>query len=133
VQNYTEDSRKQRGDTRIGTGLSLHRTWPHEAATFSGTDDARPLPPLLVLAGLIELVGGALIIVRLFTKIAAFICAGQLAVADFGFHVLHGLGNAPGPISLAPVVNHGTEPALEAIIFLSLAAAGAELGHRMRS
>jgi putative oxidoreductase len=83
-----------------------------------------PLPPLLMAAGAIELVGGALLVLGLFTKIVAFICSGELAVAYFGFHVLHGLGNAPGPISFDPVVNHGAEAALESVIFLYLAAAG---------
>ncbi|HEY7900689.1 MAG TPA: DoxX family protein [Caulobacteraceae bacterium] len=83
-----------------------------------------PLPPLLMAAGAIELVGGALLVLGLFTKTVAFICSGELAVAYFGFHVLHGLGNAPGPISFDPVVNHGAEAALESVIFLYLAAAG---------
>jgi len=83
-----------------------------------------PLPPLLICAGVIELVGGTLLLVGLFTKIAAFVCSGQMAIAYFGFHVLHGLGSPPGAISFDPVVNHGTEAALEAVIFLYLAAAG---------
>jgi putative oxidoreductase len=83
-----------------------------------------PLPPLLIVAGVIELVGGALLVVGLFTKIVAFVCSGQMAIAYFGFHVLHQLGNVPGPVSFDPVVNHGSEAALEAVIFLYLAAAG---------
>ncbi len=83
-----------------------------------------PLPPLLMLAGVIELVGGMLLLAGLFTKLVAFVCSGELAVAYFGFHVFHGLGNAPGPVSFDPVVNQGTESALEAVIFLYIAAAG---------
>jgi putative oxidoreductase len=35
-----------------------------------------PLPTILLVAALIEIVGGALIAVGLFTRIAAFICSG---------------------------------------------------------
>jgi putative oxidoreductase len=83
-----------------------------------------PLPPLLIVAGVIELAGGALLVLGLFTRIVAFVTSGQMAIAYFGYHVLHGLGNAPGPVSFDPVVNHGSEAALESVIFLYLAAAG---------
>lgn len=45
-----------------------------------------PLPPLLVAAGVIELVAGALITLGLFTRIAAFIAAGEMAVAYWMQH-----------------------------------------------
>src|SRR5438045_2284782 len=41
----------------------------------------QPLPPLLVAAGVIELVTGVLVTIGLFTRIAAFIASGGLAVA----------------------------------------------------
>lgn len=109
---------------RIGAGLCYIEHGLMKLLHFPAPMMPGPLPPLLMLAGVIELVGGALIVLGLFTRVAAFVCSGQLAVAYFGFHVLHGLGNAPGPISFDPAVNHGTEAALEAIIFLYLAAAG---------
>jgi putative oxidoreductase len=84
------------------------------------------LPPLLMLAGWIELVGGALIVLGLFTKLAALIASGETAVAYFGFHASNALGLAPPTMkhSWDPQVNGGTEPALYAVIFLYLAAAG---------
>jgi putative oxidoreductase len=84
------------------------------------------LPPLLMVAGVIELVGGALIVLGLFTKPAAFIASGETAVAFFGFHVLNAFHMMPAgtPVSIDPQVNHGAEPALYAVIFLYLAAAG---------
>jgi putative oxidoreductase len=109
---------------RIGAGLCFIEHGAMKLLHMPAPMMPGPLPPLLIVAGVIELVGGALIVVGLFTKIAAFISSGQMAVAYFGFHVFHALGNAPGPASFDPQVNHGTEAALEAVIFLYLAAAG---------
>ncbi|HEX4098066.1 MAG TPA: DoxX family protein [Caulobacteraceae bacterium] len=85
-----------------------------------------PLPPLLMAAGVIELVAGALIVLGLFTKPAAFIASGETAVAYFGFHSLNAFHMMPPatPVSFDPQVNHGAEAALYAVIFLYLAAAG---------
>jgi putative oxidoreductase len=84
------------------------------------------LPPLLMIAGIIELVAGALLVLGLFTKPAAFIASGETAVAYFGFHTLNAFHMMPPstPVSLDPQVNHGAEAALYAVIFLYLAAAG---------
>src|SRR6202163_2314398 len=57
------------------------------------------LPPMLLAAGWIELVGGLLIAIGLFTGWVAFICSGEMAVAYFMAHASKG-----GPI---PLVNHG--------------------------
>ena len=85
-----------------------------------------PLPPLLVLAGWIELIAGSLIVLGLLTRIAAIIASGETAVAYFGFHVTNALGLAPPTMkhSWDPQVNGGAEPALYAVIFLYIAAAG---------
>jgi putative oxidoreductase len=69
----------------------------------------------LGMAGLIETVGGALIIVGLFTRPTAFVLAGQMAVAYFMAH-------APG--GLLPVVNMGELAVLYCFTYLWLAAAG---------
>src|SRR5258708_5498231 len=80
------------------------------------------LPPLLMAAGAIELVGGALIVLGLFTQLAAFVASGEMAVAYFGFHATTALGMAmPGmKHGWDPVVNGGGEAALFAVIFLYL-------------
>ena len=85
------------------------------------------LPPMLMVAGAIELVGGALIVLGLFTRPAAFIASGETAVAYFGFHVLNAFHMMPAntPVSIDPQVNHGEAAALYAVIFLYIAAAGA--------
>jgi putative oxidoreductase len=75
-----------------------------------------PLPPLLVAAGAIELVAGVLVTLGLFTRLAAFIAAGEMAVAYFMMHF---------PQGFWPAVNKGEAAILYCFIFLYLAAAGA--------
>jgi len=72
-------------------------------------------PALLWSAGLIELVGGTLIALGLFTRWAAFVCSGQMAVAYFTAHQ----GRA-----LFPIQNGGELAALYAWLFLFIAARG---------
>src|SRR5947209_18555811 len=45
-----------------------------------------PLPPMLLAAGWLEVAGGALLLVGLFTRAAAFVLSGEMAVAYFLFH-----------------------------------------------
>lgn len=84
------------------------------------------LPPLLVAAGVIELVAGGLLVLGLFTKPAALIASGETAIAFWGFHVLNAFHMMPAttPVSIDPQANHGEAAALYAVIFLYLAAAG---------
>lgn len=74
-----------------------------------------PLPTLLVAAALIEIVGGALIALGLFARIAAFICSGEMAVAYFMFHF---------PQNFWPGLNMGGEAILYCFLFLYLVFAG---------
>ena len=74
-----------------------------------------PLPPMLIAAGAIELVGGVLITLGLFTRLAAFIVSGEMAVAYFIGHF---------PQGFWPVVNKGEPAILFCFVFLYLAAAG---------
>ncbi len=67
-------------------------------------------------AGIIELIGGALIILGLFTRPAAFIMAGFTAVAYFMVHA---------PRGFYPVLNGGELAAVYCFIFLYLIFAGA--------
>ena len=70
---------------------------------------------LLGVAGIIELVAGALIMIGLFTRPAAFIASGQMAVAYWMMHA---------PQSPYPVANMGDAAILFCFIFLYFAAAG---------
>ena len=42
-----------------------------------------PLASMVGAAGVVEIVGGALILLGLFTRVAAFICSGEMAFAYF--------------------------------------------------
>jgi putative oxidoreductase len=72
--------------------------------------------PIIMVAGVIELVGGALVTVGLFTRIAAFVCSGEMAVAYWIGHVPRG--------GIFPAVNGGDAAILFCFAFLFLAAAG---------
>jgi putative oxidoreductase len=74
-----------------------------------------PLASLFGLGGLIELVGGLLIAVGLFTSWAAFICAGEMAVAYFMVHF---------PQGFWPVQNKGELAVLYCFVFLYMASRG---------
>jgi putative oxidoreductase len=77
-----------------------------------------PLPAfsLFWFAGVLELVGGALILIGLLTRPVAFVLSGEMAFAYF-------MGHAPK--SFWPVVNGGDAAILFCFVFLYLAAAGA--------
>jgi putative oxidoreductase len=74
-------------------------------------------PALVVYgAGGIELVAGALIAAGLFTRWAAFIASGEMAVAYWMAHGSH---------AFHPLVNHGETAVLYCFAFLFIAAHGA--------
>jgi putative oxidoreductase len=78
------------------------------------------IPPdhamLIMAAGYIELIGGALIVLGFFSRIAAFIASGEMAIAYWMVHVAMG--------GLFPALNKGGEAILFCFVFLYLAAAG---------
>ncbi|MGE5233194.1 MAG: DoxX family protein [Acidobacteriota bacterium] len=74
------------------------------------------LPPLLLTAGIIEVVGGAAILLGLFTRPVAFVASGEMAFAYFIGHF---------PRGFWPIQNHGEPAVLLCFIFLFLAASGA--------
>lgn len=67
------------------------------------------------VAGILELVGGPLILIGLFTSPVAFVLCGEMAVAYFWVHFPHGFW---------PLVNHGELAVLYCFVFLYLASAG---------
>jgi putative oxidoreductase len=68
------------------------------------------------IGGVLEVFGGALIFLGLFTRPVAFILAGEMAVAYFQFHY---------PKSFWPTVNNGVPAVLYCFIWLYFSAAGA--------
>ena len=79
--------------------------------------DHLSLYSLLGLAGVLELVGGALVLLGLFTRQAAFILSGEMAVAYFIAHASS--GNV-----LLPTLNEGEAAVLYCFVFLLLSVAG---------
>ena len=79
-----------------------------------------PLPPdvpafIVYGAGPIELVGGILVMIGLFTRYAAFITSGQMAVAYWMVH---------GTKAFLPLVNKGELAVLYCFVFLFIATQG---------
>ena len=74
-----------------------------------------PLGTLFGAAGVIELVGGVLIVIGLFTRPVAFLLSGQMAVAYFMAHA---------PQGFYPVLNGGELAILFCFVMLYFAAAG---------
>jgi putative oxidoreductase len=85
----------------------------HFPAAQPGAPD--PLPLMLLAAAWIEVVGGGLVALGLFTRAAAFICSGEMAVAYFVAHAPH------GPF---PALNMGEAAVLYCFVFFYLAFAG---------
>lgn len=79
--------------------------------------DNLSLTSLSGIAGVLELIGGALLLLGLFTRPVAFILSGQMAVAYFMGHASKGNG-------LFPLLNGGEAAVLYCFIFLYLAASG---------
>ncbi len=84
------------------------------AAIMPGGGTA-PLMSLPGFAGFLELVGGALLFVGLFTRPVAFLLSGEMAVAYF-------MGHAPR--GFWPILNEGAPAILFCFIWLYISAAG---------
>lgn len=78
--------------------------------------DGVQLFSLMGVAGVLELVGGVLILIGLFTRPTAFVLSGQMAVAYFMAHA---------PKGFLPILNQGELAVLYCFAFLYLAVAGA--------
>jgi putative oxidoreductase len=82
---------------------------------FPGT-----MPPgapafIIYTGGSIELIGGIMVMIGLFTRWAAFICSGEMA---FAYWLAH------GPHALLPIVNQGELAVLYCFAFLFISARG---------
>ena len=77
-----------------------------------------PMPPagsFMWFGGVLELVGGLLLLIGLFSRPVAFVLAGEMAVAYWMFHA---------PQSTFPTQNGGDAAILYCFVFLLIAAAG---------
>ena len=77
--------------------------------------DGGSMPPLIMLATWMELIGGPLIVLGLLTRPVAFLLSGEMAVAYFMAHA---------PQSFWPIANQGETAVLFSFIFLYLFFAG---------
>ena len=101
---------------RLVTGLLFLEHGTGKLLGFPPCDHAAPaLFSLIGVQGVLELVGGFLILIGLFTRPVAFILAGDMAVAYFMAHA---------PKSFFPTINGGQLAILFCFVFLYLVFAG---------
>ena len=107
------------GVLRIITGLIFLEHGSAKLLGFPPAGEGQavnpPLMSLMGIGGILELVGGSLIALGLFTRPVAFVLAGEMAVAYWMFHAPQG----PFPLS-----NGGDAAILYCFVFLYLVFAG---------
>ncbi|ACB78677.1 DoxX family protein [Methylorubrum populi BJ001] len=100
---------------RIVSSLIFMAHGTQKILGFPANASNPPLLSMLGIAGLLELIGGALLLVGLFSRPVAFILSGQMAFAYFIAHA---------PKNLFPALNGGDAAILYCFIFLYIAFAG---------
>jgi putative oxidoreductase len=105
---------------RFITGLLLLQFGIAKIFKFPAMPYFAELPPLIMVAGALELVLGALLVIGLFTRISAFILAGEMAFAYFMGHMFK---NPAEPVFL-PLLNNGSLAILLCFACLYLATSG---------
>ena len=104
---------------RFITGLLLFQYGIAKIFKFPAVPYFADIPPLIWTAGALELVLGAALMLGLFTRIAAFLLAGEMAFAYFLGHML----KTGTPVFL-PLLNGGTAAILFCFACLYISAAG---------
>lgn len=100
---------------RIMSALLFLEHGTQKFFNFPPTPEPMQLSGLFVIQGLIEVIGGVLLALGLFTRPVAFILSGNMAVAYFMAHA---------PQNFFPVVNQGDAAILYCFIFLYFFFAG---------
>ena len=100
---------------RIVAGLVFMAHGTQKILGFPASAMHPPLLSLFGVAGLLEMCGGALLVVGLLTRPVAFLLSGEMAAAYFIAHA---------PKSFFPALNGGDAAILFCFLFLYLAAAG---------
>lgn len=103
---------------RVSSGLIFLLHGTQKLFAFPGPPAGGNLPPMfsqLWIGAVIELVGGLMIVAGFYTRGAAFLCSGMMAVAYWMFHA---------PRSLYPTLNGGDAAILYCFVFLLLVFAG---------
>ena len=90
----------------------------HGTQKLFGFPPPAPEAPAFIIygAGIIELVGGILVMIGFYTRWAAFVCSGLMAAA---YWMAHGFQ------ALLPIANQGELAALYCFVFLCISARGA--------
>jgi putative oxidoreductase len=106
---------------RFITGLLLFQYGVAKIFKFPALPYFASPPPLIMTAGALELVLGALLIIGLFTRPVAFVLSGEMAFAYFMGHMFK-----TGDAVVHPLNNGGTAAILFcfACLYLSVAGAG---------
>ena len=104
---------------RIVAGLLFFHAGAMKLFGWFGGMPGKPSPPPLTsqvgIGGILECVGGVLVMLGLLTRPVAFIISGEMAVAYWQFHA---------PKGTWPIENHGESAVLFCFIFLFMAAYG---------
>lgn len=79
--------------------------------------------PQIWIGGVLEIAGGLAIVAGFFTRAAAFVCSGMMAVAYWQFHVFG--STAPGFHKFIPTINQGIPAMLLCFVYLYIACKGA--------
>lgn len=101
--------------TRIAFGITFvehgtQKLFSFPLAPVGGLD-----PSMLLFVGLLETICGTLVVLGLFTRIAAFLLSGEMAIGYWALHV---------PQSFYPIINGGEIMVLYSFAFLYFAAKG---------
>ena len=100
---------------RIVSGLIFFAHGTQKLLGFPASDRVPEAFTMGWTAGVVELVGGALLVIGLFTRPVAFLCSGTMAAAYFIAHA---------PQSFFPALNGGDAAILYCFVFLYLVFAG---------
>ena len=96
-------------------GMQKIFQFPPMSAAMAASIPASAMP-IIMAAGVIELVGGVLLVLGIFTRITAFICSGEMAIGYWLVHAMRG--------GFFPANNMGDAAILFCFVFLYIAAAG---------
>jgi putative oxidoreductase len=102
---------------RIVTALLFMQHGLQKLFGFPAASERGVVEPLSFMgfAGTLEMAGGALLLIGLFTRPVAFVLCGMMAVAYFTAHA---------PQGFYPILNHGELAVLFCFVFLYLSVAG---------
>jgi len=101
---------------RIAFGITFLEHGTQKLFSFPLEPVATLGPGMLLFVGLLETICGALVALGLFTRIAAFLLSGEMAIGYWALHV---------PQSFYPIMNGGEIMVLYSFAFLYFAAKGA--------